>query len=545
MSFLETIGTAAQALWVPVLVTAILVVTVGLVSIWAALSRRHWFLRAVGVAAVIAPTAAIPGHDVVLVFLLQSLFVIGGIKVFPVVRAAIQNARATHDSETADEAEAGHPSRSGRTRRGYPRFSLMDLMLVVLVASAIFSVLVQTPRHVWAEWEAILVVGASFGSLALPAAHLACIFFYPQRPNWLVGKPIRGRRDLVLRVSGLVLMLLLWSMFLLPFAVVYHKAINPIPVPAISLPNPNGYDDLVRVGETLPDMGMPDPNAATSKGLADFVRGNPEVYDVIRLGLSRESLVPVTYTNGVLNTSASKALRDVADALIVEGRLAEAEGRIPDAVTSYLDILRLAEASSRGGLATDVFVGGAQEWVAVDQLARIVGILPVNEAERTTEALQTLDRRREPLEAIVTRERLWANHAYGKMGRALDAMNMSLFTVDSTEEAIFQSRLRQQARVRLLICELAIHCYRLDHDRLPDKLADLVPRYLDAVPTDPYNGKPIIFRPVSAGPILYSVGPDRRDDSGKPLDRKSSAPIWPGDVLLREPEDSVEETLSQ
>jgi hypothetical protein len=77
-SFLETMGGIAQALWAPVLLTAILLLAVGLVSIWAALSRRHWFLRALAVAAVVAPTAAIPGHDIVLAFLLQSAFVVVG-----------------------------------------------------------------------------------------------------------------------------------------------------------------------------------------------------------------------------------------------------------------------------------------------------------------------------------------------------------------------------------------------------------------------------------------------------------------------------------
>ena len=89
MSFLTFIGLLIRALWAPVLVTAILVVAVGLVSNWAALSRRHWFLRAVGVAAVVAPTAVIPGHDAVLAFMRQSLVVIVGVRAFVALRVAV------------------------------------------------------------------------------------------------------------------------------------------------------------------------------------------------------------------------------------------------------------------------------------------------------------------------------------------------------------------------------------------------------------------------------------------------------------------------
>ena len=216
--------------------------------------------------------------------------------------------------------------------------------------------------------------------------------------------------------------------------------------------------------------------------------------------------------------------------------MAEAEGQIADAVTSYLDILRVAEASSRGGLTTDVACGDAWEYLGVNRLARIVESLPANEARRVIKALEAMDARREPVEAIATRERLWWHHTGGRMGRAIEAINIITLPGDDMVEWLPHSRMHHQARLRLLVCELALHCYRLDHDRLPDKLADLVPKYLYAVRIDPYSQKPIVFRPDSTGPILYSVGPNGRDDGGKPQDRVSYEPISPGDVLLIEPE---------
>ena len=55
-------------------------------------------------------------------------------------------------------------------------------------------------------------------------------------------------------------------------------------------------------------------------------------------------------------------------------------------------------------------------------------------------------------------------------------------------------------------------------------LADLVPRFLAAVPTDPFNGAPLRYKRSEQGFIVYSIGPDGHDDGGreKPLDAKSS-----------------------
>lgn len=69
----------------------------------------------------------------------------------------------------------------------------------------------------------------------------------------------------------------------------------------------------------------------------------------------------------------------------------------------------------------------------------------------------------------------------------------------------------------LLLCTrtaLAVERYRLDQGELPQDLADLVPRYLDAVPSDPFDGKPLRYLRLDVGYRVYSVGPDGADDGG-------------------------------
>lgn len=65
------------------------------------------------------------------------------------------------------------------------------------------------------------------------------------------------------------------------------------------------------------------------------------------------------------------------------------------------------------------------------------------------------------------------------------------------------------AATRLLV---ACNAYRKAEGRLPDALAVLVPGYLDAIPVDPYDGKPFRYAPAKG--IVYSVGLDLTDSGG-------------------------------
>jgi hypothetical protein len=48
-------------------------------------------------------------------------------------------------------------------------------------------------------------------------------------------------------------------------------------------------------------------------------------------------------------------------------------------------------------------------------------------------------------------------------------------------------------------------------------LEDLCPRYLNSIPTDPYNGQPLRYRRLGDGVIIYTVGEDRIGDGGQRL----------------------------
>lgn len=517
-----------RALWAPSLITLAVFAIVGAVSVWAALSRRHWFTRAVVVAAVLSTALAIRGHDVVLVLLLQSTVAIAGIGALRILR--------TRPPQACENAGPG-----------YFQFSLLDLMLMVLLVASVCALVVQTPPPLRVEWPAIVIVGLSFGGLTFwLRREFAAVIFGHKRPEWLARKPIRGRLHLTFRLFVSVILPACVTLLLFPAAYVYHRVINPLPRPTVVIPVPNGYEDLVRAGEMLNNVTVPEFGTATPEELRAFVQDNIEVFETTRRGLSRECLATLTYNQSEIVRCGG--FRQLMRALIAEGGLAEAEGRPGDAVTSYLDAIRLAEAISRGGIISDRLSGTGIEITVVSLLARIIEAVPRRDANRAIDLLQAIDARRESPEEVLTRDRIWEEHsADGKLWRAGVVLYSYSPEHTSHPEKMSFGMKQSQAWARLEICKLAILRYRLDQDRLPDTLADLVPEYIGSVPQDPFGGQPIVYRPDSTGPILYSIGPDGRDDDGKPMEQldwfSSRFAVGPGDVLPRDPQLSAEEPV--
>ena len=72
---------------------------------------------------------------------------------------------------------------------------------------------------------------------------------------------------------------------------------------------------------------------------------------------------------------------------------------------------------------------------------------------------------------------------------------------------------------RLLITSLALRAYSLDHKgAYPQTLAQLTPTYMTQIPVDPFGSAnaSLVYRKTEAAYLLYSIGPDGRDDGGQP-----------------------------
>jgi hypothetical protein len=91
---------------------------------------------------------------------------------------------------------------------------------------------------------------------------------------------------------------------------------------------------------------------------------------------------------------------------------------------------------------------------------------------------------------------------------------MTLLILPATA-ASFQATGRNLALRDATLCAIAAERYRLKHGQPPQKVADLSPEFLPAVPIDPFDGQPLRMVASHEELVFYSVGKDRKDDGGQ------------------------------
>jgi hypothetical protein len=89
----------------------------------------------------------------------------------------------------------------------------------------------------------------------------------------------------------------------------------------------------------------------------------------------------------------------------------------------------------------------------------------------------------------------------------------------------FETAARIEAGDACAQVAVAMTHYRLDHGNLPAHLADLVPAYLDTIPLDPFDGQPLRLVIRNNQWIIYSVGPDLKDNGGIANENRSGGNV--------------------
>src|SRR5262245_12472281 len=88
---------------------------------------------------------------------------------------------------------------------------------------------------------------------------------------------------------------------------------------------------------------------------------------------------------------------------------------------------------------------------------------------------------------------------------------------------------RTDATHRLAQLALAAEAYRAKNGKYPERLQDLTPDFLPPVPADPFTGQPPRLKHDGKDLVLYSVGPDDKDDGGTPWNDSQGK----GDIVFR------------
>jgi len=256
--------------------------------------------------------------------------------------------------------------------------------------------------------------------------------------------------------------------------------------PPPPLPQPNGYDDFVKAAAMAAD-NTPDYATMGAEELRALVRTNAEALKLARVGLGRECQVPLAYLESyTTNISHLAGFKRLAFTFAAEGRLAEMENRIADAMEAYLAVIRLGQAMSRGGLIIDSLVGIAIQSIGEARLEKLALTLNASQCREAVTVLEVVEARREPMETIRAREREWARRLWGFKGQI--ARLLSYQSLRQSEQKWVAREKAQQIRAQVLLIQLATRAYELEKGDRPKHLADLVPVYLTAIPQNPVTG---------------------------------------------------------
>jgi hypothetical protein len=262
---------------------------------------------------------------------------------------------------------------------------------------------------------------------------------------------------------------------------------NPVPPPAMVMPVPNGYDAFLEAGALVQKQTW-DFTKMDEVALRSLVEANSNALQVARSGLAEKCRLPMEFSQQYLSNHFGDLgrLKTLAEAFLVEGRLAELEKRTNDAAHAYLDAMRLG-ISSRGML-MDGLIGIAIESMGTSQLQNVVPNLEAKTQAEIARQLEAADSEKESWEQIVQNDKNWIRRTYPGVQRRV----AELFPSAEWKASRAKSKQRfdaQEARTRRLIIQLAVRAYELEKGHPPASINDLVPAYLNTVPLDPATGK--------------------------------------------------------
>jgi hypothetical protein len=549
------------------------------VATWAGCARRHWFVRAVVVAAALLVLLPIRAYEVYVFFLILMGVIL---TVLAVVR---QTGGLGTDSQAVRRAADENlppltlpsPDRLNLASddRARFRFRLADLFLLVLLV----AILTATTAYVFRqpmrfEWLEMVLTSTSSGMAALAAAwfvfgrgklFLRSLAFLAATAaasaSWLTGDWLGAEGYLFLQwdksllfvpcylslvvwymlwfgsvspvnwpaspknkpankwsrwASRIVLVLLTVTAAILPAGWMYLQLARPLPAPVPVTADPNGFLDLMRAASQLDEAAIPDAKTTPTETLQAFLDQHIGALDQARQALQKPSQVPPDYTPNSYQDDHATKLRCLRSLFEIQIVLADRLKR-PEAVArTGVDCLCLADKGSRGGVRNDMLTAFGIEYMATANIGRCRKELSADVCRELIRELEKIGRQRQPVEDFQRRDRDWRRIKFGWREDFWYAV-FQLATGPSYGSDLFDSvHQRRESGMQLLLAELALRAHWLEHGHYPERPESLVPEYLSKVPIDPFSGQPLRYRPADGDePKVYCVGTDEDDDGGQ------------------------------
>jgi hypothetical protein len=100
---------------------------------------------------------------------------------------------------------------------------------------------------------------------------------------------------------------------------------------------------------------------------------------------------------------------------------------------------------------------------------------------------------------------------------AAEGNRYAVFSRNAYQLPALRKAIQAEIARNVVVTAIALRRYQLRHHHLPDTLDELVPDFVESVPTDCMDGQPLRYRRNADGRfLLYSVGDNGQDDGGNP-----------------------------
>lgn len=353
-----------------------------------------------------------------------------------------------------------------------------------------------------------------------------------------------------------------------------HK-IESFPTPVVpnpKLPADNAFDTFNAASNSLVDTEKIEQASDSPSGkpasLAEkeaLVRENSRALAKIEPGLSNPYLNP-PLRSFEQTLPYYRKFRDLARLLCFRAQVDAAQGRWQQAAESSMDAIQMGAMIPHGSAMIGDLVGEACEAVGRRAFFPCIDHLSADEARSDIARLQDIRSEEVSLPEVLRQEE-WtgqaglAELARKNVGFRTNPIASVLLHSGQYDYTQYMDRLIRNARLPyaarpaqppiphdvfvplvalayppaavkyaenetrndLLLVVLALRAYKLEHGSYPDALDQLTPAYLNPIPSDPFAvNAPLKYRRAGASYVLYSVGPDGKDDGGRPIINTSS-----------------------
>ena len=263
------------------------------------------------------------------------------------------------------------------------------------------------------------------------------------------------------------------------------------------LPSPNGYDDFIKAGQ----IAFPDTSSFKEmdhEQLRAFVAKNSEALAQVRVGLSRQSLVPLSdaQTNMAGHMTSLGKLKMLAQALNAEGLLAEMEHRDGDAMRSYVDIIKFSNEATRGGPLIDALVKVACETYGVTALQTLTTNLNASQCREIVSTLESIEKKQETVTDIFKNQKEWSRGIpyYKRLIGSITGIFNGIYSKKTVQSVTLKFQMKDKLRRELMI-QVAVRAFELEKGERPKNISGLTPDYLKAIPADPFTGTNMVLKP--------------------------------------------------